>query len=122
MNTQLTGGGYEPTGFRNKRDVWSISTEPSRAAHFAIMPKALAEPCILAGSAKGDTIFDPFTGNGTTGLVALHHQRNFVGIELNSEFAEGARDRIVNCTTLLRIRPVNELVLDFLPSYQTKKG
>jgi hypothetical protein len=45
-----------------------------------------------------------------------------VGIELNSEFAEGARDRIVNCTTLLRIRPVNELVLDFLPSYQTKKG
>jgi DNA modification methylase len=39
---------------RNKRSVWSITTQPYAGAHFATMPPALVEPCILAGtSAKG---------------------------------------------------------------------
>lgn len=40
-----------PTGFRNKRTVWKIATQPFPGAHFATFPKKLAEPCILAGSA-----------------------------------------------------------------------
>jgi DNA modification methylase len=38
-----------PAG-RNKRDVWTIATEPFSEAHFATFPTALAEPCILAGT------------------------------------------------------------------------
>jgi DNA modification methylase len=39
---------------RNRRSVWTIATEPYAGAHFATMPEALVEPCILAGtSAKG---------------------------------------------------------------------
>jgi DNA modification methylase len=39
---------------RNKRNVWTITTQPFKEAHFAVMPPALVEPCILAGtSAKG---------------------------------------------------------------------
>lgn len=34
---------------RNKRSVWTIATEPTPYAHFATMPTALAETCILAG-------------------------------------------------------------------------
>lgn len=34
---------------RNKRDVWSVATAPYKGAHFAVMPPALVEPCILAG-------------------------------------------------------------------------
>ena len=38
---------------RNKRDVWTIPTKPFKGAHFAVMPEALIEPCILAGSGGG---------------------------------------------------------------------
>ena len=41
-------------GGRNKRTVWTISTEGFPGAHFATFPQKLVEPCILAGtSAKG---------------------------------------------------------------------
>jgi DNA modification methylase len=88
-------------GKRNKRDVWTVATKPYKGAHFAVMPEALVEPCILAGSAAGDTVLDPFTGSGTVGMVALRHNRNFVGTELNPEYAELAVDRIYNDAPLL---------------------
>ena len=65
------------------------------------MPEALVEPCILAGSAAGDTVLDPFTGSGTVGMVALRHNRNFVGTELNPDYANLAVNRIYNDAPLL---------------------
>jgi len=142
---------------RNKRSVWTVSTQPYPGAHFATFPPRLIEPCILAGAPEracgecgapwvrvvdatastegrenwagqqaskngasrkggfydaerttlgfepscshGDgsasgVVLDPFAGAGTTGLVALQHGRDFVGIELNPEYAQMARDRI----------------------------
>lgn len=53
----------EPTadgsGRKNKRTVWSINTEPCKEAHFAVFPRALVRPCILAGSSKGGLVLDP---------------------------------------------------------------
>lgn len=83
-----------PEGGRNKRSVWSITTKPFKGAHFAVMPEALAEPCILAGSAPGDLVLDPFTGSGTVAVVALRHKRRFIGTELNPEYVQIATDRI----------------------------
>ncbi len=82
-------------GTRNCRSVWTIQTRPFSGAHFAVMPCALVEPCVLAGSRVGDTILDPFCGSGTVGLVARRHGRDFVGIELNPEYAEMARARVL---------------------------
>lgn len=79
---------------RNLRSVWSIPTEPFPQAHFATFPKNLVVPCIRAGSAIGDTVLDPFAGSGTVGVVALRYGRSFVGIELNPDYAEMARNRI----------------------------
>lgn len=79
---------------RNKRDVWTISTQSFVGAHFAVMPEALVEPCILAGSKAGDVVLDPFAGSGTVGLVALRNDRTFVGCELNPEYAAIAKERI----------------------------
>ncbi len=84
----------EVDGRRNKRSVWNIATEAYAEAHFATFPTKLVEPCILAGSKIGDTILDPFSGSGTTGVVAQRHGRDYIGIELNPEYAEMSRRRL----------------------------
>jgi DNA modification methylase len=86
---------------RNKRSVWTVNTKPFKGAHFAVMPEALVEPCVLAGSAPGDTVLDPFTGSGTVAVVALRHGRNFVGTELNPDYAEIAQKRITGDAPLM---------------------
>jgi DNA modification methylase len=48
-----SGNVWKATDTRNKRDVWNIATKPFKGAHFAVMPEALVEPCILAGSPEG---------------------------------------------------------------------
>jgi site-specific DNA-methyltransferase (adenine-specific) len=85
----------EPGG-RNRRTVWSVATEPFSGAHFATFPPALIEPCILAGSAPGDWVLDPFFGAGTVGVVAEQQHRRYVGIELNPEYVALAQERIRN--------------------------
>ena len=82
---------------RNRRSVWTIAIEPTPYAHFATMPTALAETCILAGCPGGGTVLDPFAGSGTTLRVAVELGRNAIGIELNPEYADLA-DRLLNQT------------------------
>ena len=91
---------------RNKRNVWTIATRPFKGAHFAVMPEALVEPCVLAGSAESDTVLDPFTGSGTVAVVANRLGRHYVGTELNAEYAEIAYNRIIGDAPLM-----NEVVV-----------
>ena len=79
---------------RNKRSVWSINKKPYKGAHFATYPEELIEPCILAGSEKGDIILDPFMGSGTTAAVAKKNSRAYIGCELHEEYASLQTDRI----------------------------
>ena len=81
-------------GTRNKRSVWTVTTQPFSEAHFATFPPALIEPCILAGCPEGGTVLDPFGGAGTTGMVADRLKRNAILIELNPEYADMAKRRI----------------------------
>lgn len=46
-------------------------------------------------------ILDPFAGAGTTGVVATRHDRDFIGVELNSSYCELARNRIRDDAPLL---------------------
>ncbi len=78
----------------NKRSVWTVATKPYKAAHFATFPPKLIEPCILAGCPEGGTVLDPFAGSGTTLAVAVEHNRNAVGIELNPEYIELIKKRL----------------------------
>jgi DNA modification methylase len=73
---------------RNRRSVWTIATTPFSGAHFATFPRALIEPCIIAGCPAGGTVLDPFMGSGTTGQVATDLGRNFIGCELNPKYVE----------------------------------
>jgi DNA modification methylase len=82
--------GASPEGgdTRNRRSVWTVATQPFSGAHFATFPRALIEPCIIAGSPAGGTVLDPFMGSGTTGQVATDLGRNFIGCELNPKYVE----------------------------------
>jgi len=88
--SQIKGGQSlqaEPDGRRNRRSVWTVPTQPYSGAHFAVFPAALIEPCVLAGSRPGDVVLDPFMGSGTTAQVAQALGRQWIGCELNTEYA-----------------------------------
>ncbi len=91
----------DPEGGRNKRSVWNVGVARYKGAHFAVYPPALIEPCIKAGSAEGDTVLDPFSGSGTTGEVALQNGRNYLGIELNPDYAALSEKRISDAIGLM---------------------
>jgi DNA modification methylase len=76
------------------RDVWFVAPATFDGAHFAVMPEEIVRRCILAGCPQDGTVLDPFSGAGTTGLVATRLGRNFIGIELNPDYIEMSRRRI----------------------------
>jgi DNA modification methylase len=80
--------------WRNLRDVWMVGPQPFPEAHFATFPPRLIEPCVIAGSPVGGLVLDPFTGAGTTALVAKRHGRSFVGVELKREYCEMVSGRL----------------------------
>jgi DNA modification methylase len=88
-------------GRKSCRTVWTINTEPYPEAHFAVFPRALVRPCILAGSKPGDLVFDPFLGSGTVGEVALQLGRRCVGMEAKKEYVMMALRRTAQAQTLL---------------------
>lgn len=68
---------------RNRRSVWTVGSEPYKGAHFATFPRALIEPCILAGAGAGGTVLDIFMGSGTTAQVAEKLGRKWIGIDFD---------------------------------------
>ncbi len=89
---------YDPNSVReesgaNLRNYWILGPDSGRNGHPATFPRELARRCILLGSREGDTILDPFSGSGTTGLAASELNRKAVLIELNPTYAEIVKDR-----------------------------
>lgn len=79
---------------RRRRSVWSINTKGFKGAHFAVFPPELVQVCMEASTEEGDVVLDPFLGSGTVGLVANQMKRNWIGIELNEDYASIARERL----------------------------
>ncbi len=70
---------------KQMRSVWAIPTpspsEKKYGKHPTQKPLALLERIVLASTQKGSLVLDPFCGSATTGVAALHHGRQFVGID-----------------------------------------
>ena len=79
---------------RNKRSVWTVNKKPYKGAHFATYPRELIEPCILAGSERGDIILDPFMGSGTTAMTAKELGRDYIGCELHEDYGRLIQQRL----------------------------
>ena len=95
---------FHPLG-RNRRTVWEIPLSKFRDAHFAVYPERLVELCILAATREGDRVLDPFTGSGTTGVVAYRLNRQFVGVELSPDYQSMAQRRLDAASAQLGLFP-----------------
>lgn len=62
--------------------------------HIAMFPEELPKRLIKMFSFVGETIFDPFTGSGTTSLAAKNLGRNSIGYEINKEFAPLIKEKL----------------------------
>tara|TARA_R110000823_G_scaffold229477_1_gene356486 strand:- start:251 stop:1024 length:774 start_codon:yes stop_codon:yes gene_type:complete len=86
------------SSFGLRGNIWAIATTKgaSKNKHPATFPEQLANDHILSWSNQGDTVLDPFMGSGTTGKMAKLNNRNFIGIELDQEYFNIAKERIAN--------------------------
>ena len=70
---------------------WSM---PENTDHPTQKPEKLSAKLILASSQKGDVVFDPFLGSGTSSVVAKKLGRNYCGIEMNQEYCLWTEKRL----------------------------
>ena len=89
---------------KTRTNIWSYAvgfggTTRDKIAfqHPAVFPEKLAEDHILSWSNPGDLVLDPMCGSGTTGKMALLHERDFIGIDISPDYIEIARQRLHDC-------------------------
>lgn len=70
---------------------WSM---PENTDHPTQKPEKLAAKIILASSREGDVVFDPFLGSGTTAVAAKKLNRQYLGVEIDAEYACLAEKRL----------------------------
>ncbi len=85
-----------------------------KKVHSTQKPEALLHRIILATTNKGDTIFDPFLGSGTTAVVAKKLGRNYCGIERDTKYFKAAQERIS------RAKKIEDNYLDTLQNNKSK--
>ena len=110
---------------KNPGDLWSILKEdwenliwdipnvkanhPEKTLHPAQFPIELAERLVLALSAEGDTVLDPFMGVGTTVIAALLHRRRGIGVDKEQAYVAIAYQRVQQALMgTLRRRPMGK--------------
>ena len=82
--------------FSPRTNIWRYTTSfNDKTGHPAPFPEELAKDHILSWSNKKDVVLDPFMGSGTTGKMALLNERQFIGIELDPDYFEIAKNRLM---------------------------
>lgn len=84
---------------KQMKDVWVGSlTKPSEkkeGKHPTQKPEYILERIVLASTKEDALIIDPFCGSGTTGVVAKRYGRKFIGIDINKDYLEISKKRII---------------------------
>jgi len=88
-----------------KNNIWfynvGIASGNKDFKHPAQFPEQLAQDHIISWSNKGDMVFDPMCGSGTTCKMAKENGRKYIGIDVSEEYCEIARRRIKAIPELL---------------------
>ena len=75
-----------PTNVKDKRK-WG---------HPTIKPLNIVQNLIINSTQEGGVVLDPFMGSGTTAVACIRTGRKYIGFELNPEYCEVCRKRIIN--------------------------
>ena len=75
-----------PTNVKDKR----------RWGHPTIKPLNIVQNLITNSTQEGGVVLDPFIGSGTTAVACIRTRRNYIGFELNPEYFEVCKKRILN--------------------------
>jgi DNA modification methylase len=92
--------GKEFKGFKwNKNSakylsIWRIPPSKNVHGHPATFPEEIVRRCVNAFTEKNDIVYDPFSGSGTTLVVALQMGRQYVGSEISKKYCQIVEDRI----------------------------
>ena len=87
---------YESTE-RYPRSIQVFSTDTQNLSlHPTQKPVALIEYLIKTYTNDGELVFDSCMGSGTTGVACINTNRRFIGIELDNNYFEIAKERIEN--------------------------
>ncbi len=82
----------------NPGDVWQFShihyCNENRQSHPTQKPEGLIERMVLASSGEKETVFDPFSGSGTTLRVCQQLNRNCIGFEINPDYVQLTKERL----------------------------
>lgn len=82
----------EINGGKQMKDVWLLNLpqkkEKKNGKHPTQKPEAVLERIMLASTKEDDIVLDPFSGSGTTGVVAIKLNRKYIGIEKEKEYIE----------------------------------
>lgn len=81
-------------GNYDKTNIWEFNPEISVVGHPAPFPLDLPMKCIRYYSYEKDLILDPFMGSGTTAVACRRLKRNFIGFEINPDYAKVANERL----------------------------
>lgn len=83
-------------GQKYNNDIDAVINRDVLTGHPSQKPIKLIRRLLLEYTKEGDTIFDPFTGSGTTAIACLMDKRNFIGCEANKEYFLKAQKRIAD--------------------------
>lgn len=85
-----------------RQNIWAYNigfgSGNDKTMHPAVFPEQLVNDHILSWSNKGDLIYDPFMGSGTTAKIALLNNRKYIGSEMSKEYCEIIKKRLENLT------------------------
>ena len=110
----MTGKFSIVRAYRKRDNWWSCPPAGGREAnlgHTAIFPEQLAYDHIVSWSNKGEIVYDPFAGSGTTCAVAAQFGRRYIGSEISKEYADMARARVIGYTGEGVSKPAEDLDL-----------
>ena len=84
----------------NPKDIWSVSRihaqAPERQNHPTQKPLEIIERIIKASCPVNGIVLDPFMGTGTTAIAAINTKRNYIGFEINKNYCELIKKRILD--------------------------
>jgi site-specific DNA-methyltransferase (adenine-specific) len=81
---------------KNINDVFEINLVANKSVHVAPFPETLIERLILIGTNENDIVLDPFAGSGTVAYVSKKLNRKSISIELNKNYCQIIKDRLLN--------------------------